>query len=287
MRIGIIGGGSIGLLLASHLGAVHKVSLYVRTEKQKKAVNENGVICDGMMREIKAYSNNEQMKEQDLLIVAVKQYHLQSLTLPSNPDLLFLQNGMTHLSFIQHLPNNCALGIVEHGAMKASEYEVFHTGNGSIRLANHHGKEMASQLVDLLGSEKFPIYFHDDYWNMLSEKLIINTVINPLTAIFKVNNKYILENDHIRKLAELLCEEGSRALGLIHEEQWQRICRIAQSTGENQSSMLKDLNEERKTEIDAICGFILKKLEGEAPYHNFVIESVHALEAINYKGEAI
>ncbi|MFC7061308.1 ketopantoate reductase family protein [Halobacillus seohaensis] len=289
MKIGIIGGGAIGLLVAVHMASKHQVSLYVRSENQKKLISEHGVTCRDLHQRVSVYTNRENLNEQELIIIAVKQHHIQEVVsnLPSAPALLFLQNGMTHLSAIQSVPNPCVLGVVEHGALKVSDYQVIHTGYGSIQLAVHHGGVNIDSWVEGFSEKEFPFKKRESYWEMLTEKLIVNTVINPLTAIFQVKNKEIVENDHINKLAELLCEEACRALQLSFRDQWARVCYIAENTGENMSSMLKDLNEGRKTEIDAICGFVLRTLkEDDAPFHQFVLESVHALELINQKGGA-
>ncbi len=42
MKIGIIGGGSIGLLLAGRLGKQHEVTLFTRTESQADRINRAG-----------------------------------------------------------------------------------------------------------------------------------------------------------------------------------------------------------------------------------------------------
>ncbi|MDQ7861305.1 2-dehydropantoate 2-reductase N-terminal domain-containing protein [Peribacillus frigoritolerans] len=42
MRIGIIGGGAIGLLFASHLSEKHNVTLYTHTADQASIIQRDG-----------------------------------------------------------------------------------------------------------------------------------------------------------------------------------------------------------------------------------------------------
>ncbi|GGF11820.1 putative 2-dehydropantoate 2-reductase [Halobacillus andaensis] len=288
MKVGIIGGGAIGLLAAAYLSQNHTVSVFVKSNNQKQKLNKYGVKCGALCGTVEAYNNPENLEIQDLLIVTVKQYDVHTIIkqLPSNVPCLFLQNGMAHLNLLEGLPNSCAVGVVEHGAVRMSEYEVQHTGLGMIHLAHFKGPLDVAALTDKLSVHNFRFTFKDDYWLMLAEKLVINTVINPLTALFGVKNKYVITNPCLCRLAKQLCAEASQTLNLSFEEQWDRVKQIAERTGANQSSMLKDLLEHRHTEVDAICGFILQHSKEKSPYHSFVVDAIHALEIKNIKGEA-
>ncbi|MEH7489047.1 2-dehydropantoate 2-reductase N-terminal domain-containing protein, partial [Priestia megaterium] len=41
--IGIIGGGSLGLLFSAYLSDCYDVTLYTKTKTQAKCINENGI----------------------------------------------------------------------------------------------------------------------------------------------------------------------------------------------------------------------------------------------------
>lgn len=111
MRIGIIGGGAIGLLFASHLSEKHNVTLYTHTADQASIIQRDGIrlIADGESRLLTGIISkglDEGISDVDLLIVAVKQYHLPQI-LPRIKDiqvtLLFLQNGYGHISYLKQL----------------------------------------------------------------------------------------------------------------------------------------------------------------------------------------
>ncbi|MCP3026219.1 2-dehydropantoate 2-reductase [Halobacillus sp. A5] len=288
MKIGIVGGGAVGLLTALHLSKQHETALFVRNELQKRELNNKGIRCNKLHAEVEAFTDAAYFNDQDLLIITVKQYDVPAVLeqLPPSLPVLFLQNGMSHLDSLEPLSNPCGVGVVEHGAVRISNYEVSHTGKGVIYLADFHNFLKGEELAEELTVEGFKFLYRENYWSMLAEKVVINTVINPLTALFNVKNKEILLNPHIYELAEKLCLEACEVLDLSFEEQWKRVLRVAERTGENQSSMLRDLLEHRKTEVEAISGYILKKSDGRALYHFFVVNAIHALE-LKSKGESL
>src|SRR5699024_3668933 len=105
------------------------------------------------------------------------------------------------------------VGVVEHGALKRSDYQINHTGKGLIKVASYNGDQhMLSCIVDAFDKKSFPFYMITDWDLMLKEKLIVNAVINPLTALFQVKNGSILKIAHMETLAYLLCKEAASVL---------------------------------------------------------------------------
>jgi 2-dehydropantoate 2-reductase len=95
---------------------------------------------------------------------------------------------------------------------------------------------------------------------MLSEKLLVNAAINPVTALFKVENGMLLENPHYLNMMEFLFEESIQVLGLQKQKErlLEDLYRVCRNTKNNRSSMLRDIDSGRKTEIDSISGYILR-----------------------------
>ncbi|SFJ93051.1 2-dehydropantoate 2-reductase [Halobacillus dabanensis] len=284
MKIGIIGAGSIGLLLGVYLGRAHDVHMFVRREGQKEKLNSEGILCDVLENPtpVNAHLSSEMASGYDLWIVTIKQHGVEALleqNLPTDAPYLFLQNGMGHLEKLSNANISSAVGVVEHGALAEGDNKVAHTGRGNIQIANfsHLAGEIVS-LIEKLHTITFPFYYRKDHQMMLKNKLIINTVINPLTAVFGQKNRCILTNPYIQKIAFQLCEEACGVLDMDISKEWSRVEEIAGKTSENQSSMLKDLKEHRLTEIDSISGYILNQSPLPLPCHQFVISAIHALE---------
>ncbi|MGE7187205.1 2-dehydropantoate 2-reductase [Peribacillus sp. NPDC006672] len=272
MRIGIIGGGAIGLLFASRLSEKHRVTLYTRTSEQASIINHEGIrlIVDGESRlqaGIVSKSLDEGISDEDLLIMAVKQYHLPQI-LPRINDiqvpLLFLQNGYGHISYLKQLQSQAIyVGVVEHGALKHDLNTVEHIGLGITRIASFKGELEQLSLVNEM-FDQFPFAKSEDYHTMLVDKLVVNSVINPLTAILAVENGGLITNAYYYQLFQTLFEEISGILDMQNRtESFEHVKSVCMATAENRSSMLTDLENGRKTEVDAILGHILSEAKSK------------------------
>ena len=116
-------------------------------------------------------------------------------------------------------------------------------------------------------------------------KLLMNVVINPLAAIFRVPNGAVLELPQRPLFDALLAEAWPvlRAEGLALDEAAarERVIAVARATGANRASMLQDVLAGRRTEIDAITGAFLVMADAQgapAPTHRAVLRLVKLLE---------
>lgn len=271
MEIGIIGAGSIGMLFASYIGKWFKVTLYTRTKEQANEINKYGLILQKGSQQtvsiVKAVPFTDWHGKDDLTIIAVKQYQLNLIVEKINElhinlkNLLFLQNGMGHLKLFEQLPvENIFVGSVEHGALKANSFTVSHNGEGVTNIAVFRGDSSPIKQFTALVPLEFPIVFKTDFYEMLLNKLIINAVINPLTAILQVKNGELIENRYYFQGLKILFAEISSIFDLEKpEEHFEQIMNICLKTAGNCSSMLTDIEAKRKTEVDAILGFILEE----------------------------
>jgi 2-dehydropantoate 2-reductase len=271
MRVGIIGAGSIGLLFAAYMSKVTEVTLYTKTHEQAAEINKNGIVLKirggQTVSIVNAQSISEWMGGEDLTIIAVKQYQLQAIMerinqLPIIPkSLLFLQNGMAHLKQLETIPlTNTFVGSVEHGALKENLYTVSHNGEGTTNVAVYKGDYAVLEEFLFLAPPEFPIDVKEDFYQMMLNKLMVNAVVNPLTAILHVKNGELIKNHHYFHVLKNLFSEISTILNLENREKHlQQIIDICHNTSDNRSSMLKDIEAHRKTEVDAILGYILEE----------------------------
>ncbi|KAK2460111.1 hypothetical protein APHAL10511_007877 [Amanita phalloides] len=134
-------------------------------------------------------------------------------------------------------------------------------------------------------------------WKPISEmqlamrrKLVVNSVINPLTAIMGCRNGDILKTKAIVHLMGKICGEASKLfaaqyldetqhwlddlskrgmdpqevsvgrlhVGLSEESLRMEVIRVARATDGNISSMLSDVRRGRKTEVQYITGYLLR-----------------------------
>jgi 2-dehydropantoate 2-reductase len=292
VKVGIVGGGAVGLLMAAYLHRMYDITLYTRRQSQAALLNKNGLRFMKDSKEktffIKAKHIEQSEMNEDVVFVTVKQYDLPKLVSSANrlqniPTIIFLQNGMGHLSLLNQFNNrNIVLGVVEHGALKHDDRTVEHTGEGKISLAVWKGEIGEAQHFIEQSSSHFPFLFKKDWYEMLAMKLAINAVVNPLTALLRVKNGQLLEVNEYRIMMQLLFSELKDVLSLRNEQRvWENIVHVCEKTANNRSSMLKDIEQGRQTEIDAILGYIIQKgksMNIQTPLCEFLLYAIKGME---------
>lgn len=95
---------------------------------------------------------------------------------------------------------------------------------------------------------------------MLFEKAILNSLINPLTAVLQVKNGELVTNQQAFLLMQTIYEELTAAFtSIAHTISFNDVVDLCRKTAENTSSMLADRMQGRKSEIETIVGAILNK----------------------------
>ncbi|MDV6376808.1 2-dehydropantoate 2-reductase [Sporosarcina sp. GW1-11] len=280
MRFVVVGAGSIGLLIGSYLAQNQAdVTFWVRREEQARQLRSRLIRQDDTDSEhnfhVQAVVNPEELPTDALWIIAVKYDALHNVlqtisTLPKQPDLLFIQNGIGHLSLIdQYTLGHVSFATVEHGAQRVDEHTVRHNGIGPIIIATNEKIAPTIEWLQAIESENFPIQTQDDAEKLLLRKVLINCAINPLTAILQVRNGQLLDNSPIHLLFRQLCEELLSNFPEVEDVLvYDDIARVCRKTSFNQSSMLVDRLKGNTMEIETIITAVLRKVKqkgGHAP----------------------
>ena len=121
-----------------------------------------------------------------------------------------------------------------------------------------------------------------DITERLIEKVAINCCINPLTAVHRVKNGELLSETRrgqvttvITEVSSVLDELGYPTLSI---ELGRRVLEVITDTAENRSSMLNDVIAGKRTEADAIVGWLLRQTKRELPALNGLATQLRALE---------
>ena len=283
MRIMIVGAGALGLMYASRLARSGvKVILRTRSHSQASALHIDGITLEEQGRKsrisVQAASMDEPYKEwipndQDWIWLTVKQPHLNDTLLQElstlaaqGASLLCLQNGIGHMEKLRTaLPGTPLYAAVStEGALRAGETTVNHTGYGMLTFGGWplqaESDQMQKMLAEALDHAGIDAKLSNEMSNRLYHKLLINAVINPLTAIYGVTNGDLPQVPMRKKLMAALHAESEAVLiaaGWRHDEDsWERLLTICKQTASNESSMLRDVKAGRVTEVDWINGGI-------------------------------
>jgi len=182
-----------------------------------------------------------------------------------------LQNGLgNYETLIQHLGlDRVVLGSTTTGATLLGAGLVRAGGEGIISLGQH---QALGPIEAVLRSANFNVQIVDDPQSLIWGKLVVNAVINPLTALLRIKNGELLERPSARELMGQLAREAADVayaenITLPFDDPVAAVELVTQKTAVNQSSMLQDVLRGAPTEIDAICGEIVKR----ARKHNITV----------------
>lgn len=200
-----------------------------------------------------------------------------------------VQNGMGHAQQISgRLGRSRTLGgVTTHGAWRGTD-GIHWAGRGSITLGTlegGHPNEVMTSLISALDEAGLSPIWTEDISKSIWQKLLINIAINPICAISGVRNGALLESDLWEQSQKLLEESLSiaRASGIdISITELQKfLIDVVYSTSENRCSMLQDLMAGRKTEIDSLCGYIIRageELEMPTPLNSMLVALIKGVE---------
>ena len=302
----IVGAGAIGTIIASHIASVRPVTILCRTSTCVSEIKERGLvtrILDKDVIEVKTVdviTSNEcysrSIDDCGFVIIATKAYSLGSALRAINnccrrmTMILSTQNGLGSLETIEYLygAENSAAMIISYGAIREGYGKAVLTGQGEIILGQREGLKNPSlgEFYDLLkdsGLEAKLINSDIEPYRWL--KLAINAAINPLTTILNAPNRIIIDDIDARNIAFKIVKEVelvARKKNIVFpQDPVTKLVEVARATGENLSSMLQDVINKRKTEIDFINGAVVvlgKKYHIETPYNKLLWKLVKVLE---------
>ncbi|MGX5201273.1 ketopantoate reductase family protein [Aliikangiella sp. IMCC44632] len=294
----IIGAGAMGHLWACYLKRQGLLAnLYSRQPQASRRVSL--VNKQHRFRVELDYTPIKNWQAAPVTIICVKAHQLESLcnSLPKqafkDESIILMMNGLGLEEIVQrYFPTARVIqAYTSHGVYQQPHKDsliVNHSGNGETYLG-FQGLVSASSpwqdIVELLNCALPPTQWSQSHKELLLIKLIVNAVINPLTAVNNCTNGEILHNGQLNEQAHALLYELTPIIDvmlpqLTFNEIKSRIEKVALSTANNYSSMQQDIARKNKTEIDFINGYLLKtaqKLGFSLTKHNEIIQQIKLL----------
>ena len=262
MKIVVFGAGSLGSLVGGLLAREHAVTLVGR-DPHVSTVRESGLQVGGEFdfRVHPDATTDSTDLDADLAVVAVKAFDTEAAA------VLSLQNGMgNEETLATHLDAPVIAGTVTYGAVLRESGYVECTGIGELVLGPRDGgtSPTASAVGEVFDAQ-FETTVADDMPRRLWEKLAVNAAINPVTALAGLANGATRDGPAGRVAAEAARETArvARAEGIFLSEDGAVAAarRVAAATAANRSSMHQDLDAGRRTEVEAINGYVVERAD--------------------------
>ena len=290
MNFTLVGAGAIGTLFGIHLHqSGHQIQFWTR---------ETSPTLNRQLNDQPTHTFRQNcpdfLKSSDAVIICLKACMLDTaLTkihqqIPEHIPIIFSHNGMgTNETIHQYVSNHPLLfASTSQACLRLSPSQFIHTGHGKSYLGalNSRGADF-SVFATIFHTALPDWHWHNEIAQIQWEKLAVNALINPLTAIHNCNNGRILHSDfreHLICLSQEI-EKIAKAeqINLQAEHISKRVLDVAEKTKANFSSMHQDIVHLRQTEIEFISGYLLKmakKHQIQLPHHAILYQKIKQLE---------
>ncbi|HML03618.1 MAG TPA: 2-dehydropantoate 2-reductase [Candidatus Bathyarchaeia archaeon] len=289
-RIFILGGGAIGSIYGALLSEKTDVSL-VGNKAHVEKINKGGLKIVGDINRFffpTAITEIKSIPGKALILLTTKAYdsveairRIKKL-LKKDTVILVLQNGIGNEEIVRQLVSK--KGIVLRGlTTMAAEFlkpgRVRFWRGETIIESNSESRKIVSIFNQCGLKARLSDGINAEVWN----KLVVNCVVNPLTALFHVRNHKVL-GESLRAVRYSIvgeCAQVAKAEGIALPQDLavrvdKQVARYA-----NFSSMYQDIAKGNRTEIDFLNGKIVelgRKHRIETPVNETLVSLIKFLE---------
>ena len=289
MRVQVFGAGSLGTLIGALLADAGTDVHLVGRPRVVRAF-EDGVRVTGTEEFVAYPSFSAEPREADVTLVTVKSYDTDAAaetlasTVGEEDTVVSLQNGMGNEGTLDAALDATVFGgTATYGANLLTEDGVVeYAGEGRVLVGDYRGGASveARRVADALDGLR--VEPTDEIDVRLWEKLAVNAAINPVTALTGTRNGEAAERagDVMRSAAREV-ERVAAERGVEVEDAPCRAVEVAEATADNVSSTLQDVRAGRRTEIDALNGYVVDAAEGtdvDVPINRTLAALVRALD---------
>lgn len=272
----MLGSGIIGSCYGALLSIQNRLILVDKKEVISK-IKKRGIkivtVSEKTFKPI-AQTKIDKIPANTLLILTTKAHQtksaLQKITgkLRTDTVILILQNGLGNEDLVKKIVGNSIeviRGIVNSGAWEIKE-GCF---NLILRDTVLEPSKTSKKIAQIFNQSGLPTRIAKDFTTELWQKLILNCVLNPLTAILRVKNNQIRHPIlmHLRHNIIKECVNVAKAESITLPTNITKMIDKKILSYTNFSSMYYDVINHKKTEIDFLNGEIVKL----AKKHNIAV----------------
>jgi 2-dehydropantoate 2-reductase len=254
------------------------------TDIQKEhvdAVNAGGLLVEDAASgaetrygKLRAVTDATAAFEADLVIVFVKSAHTEQAlhenraVFGKETAALTLQNGLGNIEALAAVVGNerTLAGTTSYGATMLGPGRIRQAGKGKtvIGALAGAGAERARRVAAVFARAGIETEVSDNAIGLIWDKLLVNVGVNALTAIARVENGRILECPELDGLLAAAVREAAavaeaKGIKLGFSDPVTHAREVCAATAKNRSSMLQDILNGRRTEIDRINGAVVKE----------------------------
>lgn len=283
MNILVQGAGALGAYFGGRmLEAGQHISFFVREKRAQQLEKEGLKIIspegDFSTKELKIYTSVEEVKDIDLLILAIKGYHLkealpqvEKIVKQNNAFVLPLLNGIEHMELLQNTVGKEKVlgGFAAIIATLNEQGHVIHTSKGSMmKFGPLHDSqlEICDQLEAIHTQVKTRIIREEEILKHMWIKYIFITAFAGITSATQLPAGFISKHEAVyrvvKNIVHEMCMLAEKEGIVLAEEEAERIAeRVKNHHKEATSSMHQDLRKGLPIEVEHLQGGALRLAE--------------------------
>ena len=291
MNVVVLGAGAIGTLYGARLSATNDVTLVARKEHVDR-IRTDGVRITGLEDatcRVNASTEVRALAGDAVILLTTKVTGSEAAVRPIvdlvTPDttIVCLQNGLNSEDIVAALVGSrCVVvrGITHFGATFVAPGVVALKAVGHTLLApSARSRQIAQVLTESRLDGRVSDRMKDEIWR----KLIFNCVVNPLTAMTRMEVGWI-SDERLNPLKHAIvdeCVQVAKKDGVVFDVDFVRIVNDTFRPSRNLSSMHQDLLRGKRTEIDYLNGAVVelgRKHGVPCPVNQSLVTMIRALE---------
>ena len=296
MNIIILGAGAIGSLYGAKLSKLNDVLLIAR-ESHTNAINKNGLTIKGIENynyRLKASSKIGRIVDNTLILLTTKVHGSRSAVnsiknlVKKDTIIMCIQNGLGSENVVKEIIKEKCLvlrGVTNFGAAFLDDGTIEYNNYGYTAIEKSPETGETAENFTKCGLNAYEsINIKEDVW----KKLILNCVLNPITAILRIRNGGIAD-ENLNPLKKLIVDECLKVAekdGVKFDFDFLKSLNEGIKNSKNISSMQQDLLKGRKTEIDFLnlaVAELGKKYGIKCPVNDSLAVIIKEMERLNEK----
>lgn len=305
MKWCVVGGaGAIGSLFSRALqSAGEEVAILGSSTASIEAVTSRGLLVTEMSGEIRSFpilatADASTIGTCDVVIVLTKAHQTRSAARSVAPVVgpstlvLSLQNGWGNLETLEETFNadQLAMGVTYQGASLIAPGQIHHTLIGPTIIGPYRNDNLQQKLTDVgrvLNGAGIEIILTDQVKTEIWKKLSLNAAALPVSALTRLTTGGVAADREVFRTCENIVREAvsvghAMSFTIDLDERLAYVRDIMKRASGGKTSMLQDVEAQRKTEIEVINGAIVREADArgiDVPINRLMETLVKGLEA--------
>ena len=268
MKIIILGAGAIGSLYGAKLSKFNDVTLVAR-QKHADKIKKDGLKITGEENttyKLKAKTSIEKIEDNTLILLTTKVHNSKNSIeqiknlIKKDTIILCLQNGLNSEDIVKEIVGDKCLVIRGITAVGATFLDPGIVQFNNLSYTKLEKSPVSSDLVENFNKCSLNANVSENLKEVVWKKLIVNCVLNPVSAILRIDNGATAD-EKLNPLKTLIFDECLKVAskeGIDVDIDSIETINKAIKGSRNLSSMHQDIIKGKKTEIDYLNGTVVK-----------------------------